>query len=126
MTPCGSACWTARSSTDLGLFETFRTWNGHTTLLHRHLERLLHSARELGLPLESSQLPDSAAVFQLIEANRASLTPGQDVRLRLTLSGGLATTLGIELGPLDDRGAVAAPDPGAGRGHHPLHSGRGG
>ncbi len=51
----------------LGLFETFRTWNGHATLLDRHLERLLRSARELGLPLESSQLPDSAAVFELIE-----------------------------------------------------------
>ena len=76
----------------LGLFETFRTWNGHATLLDRHLERLLRSAHELGLPLESSQLPDAAAVFQLIEANRASLTPGEDVRLRLTLSGGLATT----------------------------------
>jgi branched-chain amino acid aminotransferase len=76
----------------LGLFETFRTWNGHPTLLHRHLERMTNSARELGLPLEPSQLPDAQAVFQLIEANRASLTPGQDVRLRLTLSGGLATT----------------------------------
>jgi len=90
----------------LGLFETFRTWNGHTTLLHRHLERMMHSARELGLPLESSQLPDSQAVSQLIEANRASLAPGQDVRLRLTLSGGLATTtvsssvLWMTVGPL--------------------------
>jgi branched-subunit amino acid aminotransferase/4-amino-4-deoxychorismate lyase len=75
----------------LGLFETFRTWNGHPTLLHRHLERLSRSARELSLPLRPSQLPDSQAVSQLIEANRASLTAGQDVRLRLTLSGGLAT-----------------------------------
>jgi branched-chain amino acid aminotransferase len=76
----------------LGLFETFRTWNGHPRLLHRHLERLMHSARELGLLLESGQLPDAEAVFQLIQANRASLTPGQDVRLRLTLSGGISTT----------------------------------
>jgi branched-chain amino acid aminotransferase len=76
----------------LGLFETFRTWNGHPTLLHRHFERMMYSALELGLPLEPSQLPDAQAVFQLIEANRASLVPGQDVRLRLTLSGGLATT----------------------------------
>jgi branched-chain amino acid aminotransferase len=78
----------------LGLFETFRTWNGFPTLLHRHLERLTHSARELGLPLESRQLPDPKAVLQLIEANVASLTPGQDVRLRLTLSGGILTTSG--------------------------------
>jgi branched-chain amino acid aminotransferase len=76
----------------LGLFETFRTWNGHPTLLNRHLERLVRSTRELGLPLESSQLPNSAAVFELIEANQVSLSPGQDVRLRLTLSGGILTT----------------------------------
>ncbi len=76
----------------LGLFETFRTWNGHATLLHRHLERLSRSAVALGLPLESSQLPDAAAVFQLIEANRPLLTDAEDVRLRLTLSGGVATT----------------------------------
>jgi branched-chain amino acid aminotransferase len=76
----------------LGLFETFRTWNGHPTLLSRHLERLQRSAHELGLPLESRQLPDPHAVSDLTEANRPSLPPGQDVRLRLTLSGGLATT----------------------------------
>ena len=35
----------------LGLFETFRTWNGHATLLDRHLDRLTRSAHELGLPL---------------------------------------------------------------------------
>lgn len=75
----------------LGLFETFRTWKGHAKLLHRHLERMARSARELGLPLESSQLPDSQAVSQLIEANGAILSPGQDVRLRLTLSGGHLT-----------------------------------
>jgi branched-subunit amino acid aminotransferase/4-amino-4-deoxychorismate lyase len=44
----------------------------------------------LGLPLEQVQLPDAQAVFDLIEANRAFLTPAHDVRLRITLSGGLA------------------------------------
>ena len=45
----------------LGLFESFRTWNGHPTLLDRHLERLQNSARELGLPLEPGQLPDAGS-----------------------------------------------------------------
>ena len=100
----------------LGLFETFRTWNGHPTLLDRHVERMQSSARELGLPLDRGHLPDAQAVADLIEANRPSLAPGQDVRLRLTLSGGLATTpssgsvLWMTAGPLPppirDPGAV--------------------
>jgi len=100
----------------LGLFETFRTWNGHPTLLSRHVERMQRSAYELGLPLESGQLPDAQAVADLIEANRPSLPPGQDVRLRLTLSGALATTpasgsvLWMTVGalplPFHQRGAV--------------------
>jgi len=75
----------------LGLFETFRTWNGHPTLLHRHLERLSASACELGLPLEPGQLPDSRAVASLIAANRDVVPLGHDARLRITLSGGQAT-----------------------------------
>jgi branched-chain amino acid aminotransferase len=76
----------------LGLFETFRTWNGHPTLLERHVERLKESARALGLPLEPDQLPGSRDVALLIAANRDVLPPGHDARLRITLSGGLATT----------------------------------
>ena len=76
----------------LGLFETFRTWKGQPTLLERHLARIKRSAEELGLPLDPGQLPDSRVVFDLIAANRDSLNPSHDVRLRLTLSGGLATT----------------------------------
>ncbi len=76
----------------LGLFETFRTWNGHPALLDRHLERIRRSADELDLPLDDDDLPGVRAVSDLIEANRDSLTPGQDVRLRATLSGGIATT----------------------------------
>ena len=90
----------------LGLFETFRTWNGHPTLLHRHLDRLQSSARELGLPLETGQLPDSRAVAELIAASRDVVPAGQDARLRITLSGGLATNppsgsvLWMSAGPL--------------------------
>jgi branched-chain amino acid aminotransferase len=76
----------------LGLFETFRTWNCHPVLLDRHVERMQRSARELDLPLVSTDLPDIRAVSDLIEANRDSSAVGHDVRLRLTLSGGVATT----------------------------------
>jgi branched-chain amino acid aminotransferase len=76
----------------LGLFETLRTWNGHPSLLVRHVERMQRSAGELGLPLEPAQLPNAQAVVDLIEANRLALLPGQDIRLRITLSGGLSTT----------------------------------
>jgi branched-chain amino acid aminotransferase len=75
----------------LGLFETLRTWNGHATLLERHLKRLRQSARELGLPLEAAQLPDPSAVAALVAASGNLVAPGKDVRLRITLSGGRAT-----------------------------------
>jgi branched-subunit amino acid aminotransferase/4-amino-4-deoxychorismate lyase len=90
----------------LGLFESFRTWNGYATLLPRHLERLSTSARELGLPLETDQLPDSQAIAELIEASRDIVPPGEDARLRITLTGGLATApssrslLWMTVGPL--------------------------
>jgi branched-chain amino acid aminotransferase len=90
----------------LGLFETLRTWNGHATLLDRHLARLQHSSCELGLPLDSAQLPDARAVAGLIETSRDQVPPGADGRLRITLSGGLATSppsgsvLWMSAGPL--------------------------
>jgi branched-chain amino acid aminotransferase len=90
----------------LGLFETLRTWNGHPTLLDRHLERMLRSAQNLRLPLDPAHLPDAQAVHALIEANHESLPPGDDVRLRITLSGGQTaadaadSTLWMTAGPV--------------------------
>jgi branched-subunit amino acid aminotransferase/4-amino-4-deoxychorismate lyase len=77
----------------LGLFETFRTWNGHATLLPRHLDRLARSASELGLPLEPAQCPDEKAVRALLRAEGRS----GDARLRITLSGGLSASHGSTL-----------------------------
>src|SRR5438552_16975727 len=77
----------------LGLFETLRTWKSHPTLLPRHLERMLRSSGELDLWLHHSQLPDAQAVFDLIEANRKAVpAPLEDVRIRITLSGGRINT----------------------------------
>lgn len=99
----------------LGLFETFRTWNGHATLLPRHLARLRRSADELGLPLDPAQLPDAGAVAALLQADgRAG-----DALLRIVLSGGMAdgpggSTLWMRSaplpGPLGEGGAVLYPD----------------
>jgi branched-subunit amino acid aminotransferase/4-amino-4-deoxychorismate lyase len=77
----------------LGLFETFRTWNGHATLLPRHLDRLARSASELGLPLEPAQCPDESAVRALLRAEGRT----GDARLRITLSGGLSASHGSTL-----------------------------
>lgn len=84
----------------LGLFETLRTWQGRARLLDRHLERLKHSADALGLPLDTTTLPDSVAVTRLLEASGHE----GDVALRLTLTGGVSeaadTTLWMRSTPL--------------------------
>ncbi|MGO9599352.1 MAG: aminotransferase class IV [Isosphaeraceae bacterium] len=77
----------------LGLFETFRTWNGHPTLLPRHLDRLTRSAAALGLPLELSALPDARDVRALLDADGRT----GDAVVRITLSGGISQTHGSTL-----------------------------
>ena len=72
----------------LGLFETFRTWCGHATLLDRHVSRMSNSAAALGLRLDPATLPDERAVLSLL---RASGYSGDGV-LRLTMSGGTGGT----------------------------------
>jgi branched-subunit amino acid aminotransferase/4-amino-4-deoxychorismate lyase len=76
----------------LGLFETFRTWNGHPTLVSRHFARMERSARELEIAFCSQHLPDRRAIRELVIANVTSPGLGEDARVRLTLTGGLATT----------------------------------
>jgi branched-subunit amino acid aminotransferase/4-amino-4-deoxychorismate lyase len=98
----------------LGLFETFRTWNGHPTLMPRHLERLRRSARELGLPLDPAQLPDAAAVAELLRADRRE----GDAMLRIVLCGGIdesnGSTLWMRSAPLPppfpEGGAILFPN----------------
>lgn len=68
----------------IGLFETLRTWNGRATLLPRHVARLERSAKALGIPLESSSLPNQAAAHDL----KAAENVREDVLLRITATGG--------------------------------------
>ena len=118
----------------LGLFETFRTWNGRATLLDRHRERMRRSAQELGLVLDTDDLPDVLAVGRLLaiearmeprppEATRTEPRPPEtDRRLRIVLSGGRASglhtadrsTVWMSAGPL--------PPPAAGEGVRILRS----
>ena len=84
----------------LGLFETFRTWEGSPSLLARHLARLTRSAAALRLPIAPGSLPDADDVAALLRANEVT----GDVLLRLTLSGGVSETAGgvawLRAGPL--------------------------
>ena len=77
----------------LGLFETLRTWKGQPTLLTRHLDRLTRSAAELGLPLNRQDLPDQAAVRDLLAADGRE----SDAMLRITVSGGISESAGCTL-----------------------------
>jgi branched-chain amino acid aminotransferase len=62
-----------------GLFETMRAYSGHIFRLSAHLERLTHSAAQLGIPLSASEL--KKACYDTLKANKLS-----DARIRLTVS----------------------------------------
>jgi branched-chain amino acid aminotransferase group I len=66
-----------------GLFETMRAYNGHVFRLDRHLARLCHSARSLGLATSLATFDLETACIQTLEANKL-----KDARLRLTISAG--------------------------------------
>jgi branched-subunit amino acid aminotransferase/4-amino-4-deoxychorismate lyase len=72
----------------MGLFETLRTWNGHTPLLERHRARLTQSASTLGLRVDPERLPDESAVRELLRAEEMR----GDVGLRITLTGGTSAS----------------------------------
>jgi branched-subunit amino acid aminotransferase/4-amino-4-deoxychorismate lyase len=72
----------------LGLFETLRTWGGRAVLLERHLNRMKNSAAQLGIPYAEADLPDANAAKALISAQGVE----GDALLRITLTGGLATS----------------------------------
>jgi branched-subunit amino acid aminotransferase/4-amino-4-deoxychorismate lyase len=75
----------------LGLFETFRSWDGRAPLLGRHLARLRTSATSLGIPLDGVCLPDRRAVGMLLDAAGT----GGDALLRLTVTGGSESTIAV-------------------------------
>lgn len=100
----------------LGLFETFRTWNGRASLIGRHRDRIRRSAESLGLDFDPVELPDEEAVRLLRGENSG------DLRLRIVMSGGFEgrSTVWMTAGPLPpasktggariDRSRFADPD----------------
>jgi branched-chain amino acid aminotransferase len=84
-----------------GVFETLRVCNGVPFAWRRHIERLVHSAEGLGLPL-----PDLAelrrAAHSVLAANELT-----EARLRITVTGGPAP-LGSERGDSPPTVIVAA------------------
>lgn len=68
----------------IGLFETFRTYQGRPFLLERHFRRLAEGCEELGIEFT----PDSAACRQLVQALLAAneLT---DAYFRFTVTAGI-------------------------------------
>jgi branched-subunit amino acid aminotransferase/4-amino-4-deoxychorismate lyase len=82
----------------LGLFETFRTYNGRPTLLEQHKARMIRSAGDLQLPIEPASLPDEAAVRVLLDAEG-------DRMIRITATGGTSTNPSVvwmRSGPLPE------------------------
>jgi len=62
-----------------GLFETMRAYSGHIFRLELHLERLVGSARLLGIPLNTRDL--ERACYDTLKANNLA-----NARIRLTVS----------------------------------------
>lgn len=67
----------------LGLFETFRTYNGEPFLLRRHLDRLYLGLKELGIKANIEEARLRQHISRLLEANEL-----QDGYVRLTVSAG--------------------------------------
>jgi branched-chain amino acid aminotransferase len=66
-----------------GLFETVRSYGGRVFRLDRHLDRLMHSAEDLGLASQLDPVELERAIYRAMEANE---TP--DARIRLTIGAG--------------------------------------
>lgn len=67
----------------MGVFETFRTYQGKPFLLERHLDRLMDSCRELGIVHKAEPAGMSRWISELMEANSL-----QDAYIRYTVTAG--------------------------------------
>ncbi len=77
------SCHDAGVKHGVGLFETMRAWNGHVFEVDRHVDRLIHSAKELGLTDRLRRAPLAEAIQMTVRQNDLS-----EARVRLTVTGG--------------------------------------
>ncbi|AIQ15339.1 4-amino-4-deoxychorismate lyase [Paenibacillus sp. FSL H7-0357] len=70
----------------MGLFETFRTYNGVPFLLRRHLGRLAEGCRQLGIPFEPDEASLRDWITRVMDKNelkdayiRYTVTAGEDI-----------------------------------------------
>lgn len=80
----------------IGLFETFRTYNGQPFLLTRHLERLYSGCKSLGLQLKLAETELQRWITELLAANELP-----DAYIRLTVSCG-SGALGLPQADYDE------------------------
>lgn len=78
----------------MGLFETFRTYQGEPFLLERHLERMQQGAAELGIVWSIDHDELLAEIRSLLKANQLT-----EAYIRLTLTAG-EDEMGLPAGPL--------------------------
>jgi 4-amino-4-deoxychorismate lyase len=79
----------------LGVFETFRTYDGHPFLLDDHLERLNHSLREMNIAKSFTRCEVMEILHRLLEANRL-----KDAYVRLNVSAGIGD-IGLQTSEYD-------------------------
>jgi len=93
----------------LGLFETFRTYQGVPFLLERHLERMAAGCAELGIPFTTTVEEVKDWINRLLQANGLS-----DAYVRYTVSAGEAA-LGLPSGDYENPNHIvfvkALPEP---------------
>jgi branched-chain amino acid aminotransferase len=71
----------------LGAFELLRTYGGRPFALDEHLNRLIKSAKKMGLPLPA----DIAGIKQVVLETLARNRPHDEVNIRIIVTGGAST-----------------------------------
>ncbi|WLR50925.1 aminodeoxychorismate lyase [Bacillus tianshenii] len=80
----------------LGLFETFRMYDGHPFLLDDHLQRLQHGLGVMNINLEINREDIHSILTELLAANDL-----QDAYVRLNISAGVGD-LGLQVGTYEE------------------------
>ncbi len=84
----------------IGLFETFRMYNGRPFLLKEHLDRLTGGCQELGINFEAVPEKVEQTILALLEANHLT-----DAYIRYTVSAG-REQLGLPSGDYDQPSVI--------------------